>query len=562
MARTPKTPRSTPTIRKLRDALAELAADTDRLLTGGQILRGLSPRFRTLGRSLLWLAAYDADESTRERACKLLVSALREPGVPAKVREKVVGQAAELAETVIRDSSLDDERKLIVSMVITLSGSEMDEAELQACFVDFAGSLERVAREVASTLLDSVAQVESWLQAAELAGGAAGGGISEEQLVRTLAMAALMAETQPRVGATAMAVVAAIGHETCRSREAEWCLALDAVAKLDPERALALLTELSTWPNTGALGAKARGLSMRLRAEGVSPHPLPTPVFSHGLVSMVDGSGSRALQLHYHQGQGTRDALCLVLNDRVGLKDVWCAFGDGHEAEQQFRSAGLPLASCDGTFARELIADTLATHEVSGRPVPGRWLLYRAFLGAGPLEPTRRTPNLGAYALETVARRPELAEHSETLLLSSAYDQLGFDSDAAYAFVREQTRGRKGALRISRELVVEFLEAIEGHERERLTRRLAVNLEHEARAGRAKQPLNRLASRVWIALSEGLLPFNQVPYAQALAIQSLEAIAENVALGHRTQDEANHASLESDPALPDMLIELAGLADR
>lgn len=45
-------------------------------------------------------------------------------------------------------------------------------------------------------------------------------------------------------------------------------MALEASARLDPERGLALLAELATWPNTGALGAKARELSMRLRAEG------------------------------------------------------------------------------------------------------------------------------------------------------------------------------------------------------------------------------------------------------------------------------------------------------
>ena len=167
--------------------------------------------------------------------------------------------------------------------------------------------------------------------------------------------------------------------------------------------------------------------------------------------------------------------MSFVLNDRVGLKDVWCAFGEGDEVERQFRDAGVSLASCDESFARELIADTLATSEASGRPVPGRWLLYRSFLGDAPLEPLRRSPNLGAYMLETGVRSPSLAVGSEGLLDSSAYDRLGFDSDPACAFVRKRTRGRPRGLRVSEELVAEFLSTVEPHERERLTRRLAVN---------------------------------------------------------------------------------------
>ena len=117
-------------------------------------------------------------------------------------------------------------------------------------------------------MLDRAEQVEAWLQAVELAEGQGADVSGEDRVARTLAVAALMAQTNPRVGATALAVASAIGHEVCRSREEELCMALEASARADRERALALLAELATWPNTGALGAKARELSMRLRAEG------------------------------------------------------------------------------------------------------------------------------------------------------------------------------------------------------------------------------------------------------------------------------------------------------
>ncbi|RMG14654.1 MAG: hypothetical protein D6731_09930 [Planctomycetota bacterium] len=560
MSRKQKRPRSTPTIRKLRDALTELAADPDSMPTCGQVLRRLSPKFRTLGRSLAWLAAYDEQPETRERASALLVGAHQEPGVPGRIREKVIKQAAELAEQVVRDPGLADERKLTLTAILALSGRELGAEELATCFVDFSKALEQVAREAASAMLDTAEQVEGSLQAAGLVDGQGQSAIGQEQVGRALSVAALAAQSNGRVGATFLAVTAAVGFELGYPETDELCLALEASAKADPERALALLTELATWPNAGALGAKARELSMRLRAEGVDPRPLPAPVFSHGLVSTVDGSGSRALQLYYRQGEGTLDAVSFVLNDRVGLMDVWCAFGNGYEVERQFREAGLDLASCDEAFARELIADALATSESSGRRVPGRWLLYRSFLGDAPLEPARRTPNLGAYMLETVVRSPALAKDSEALLDSIAYRQLGFDSDAAYDFVRKKTQGRPRALQVRPPLVTEFLKVVEPHERERLTRRLAVNLEHEARAGRAKVRIHRLAARTWIALSEDLQPFHELPYTRTLAIRSLRAIEHNVSRGYRTQDEANQASLVSELGLQDMLFEFAQFA--
>lgn len=556
-----KKPHLTPTIRKVRDAMNAHAAEIDSALTCAPILERLDSEFRTLGRSLAWLVAYGDDAETRERALSLLVGALQEPGVPRRIREKVGKQAAKLGEQAIHDPGLADARKVTVTTILALSGRELSEEERANCFVDLSQALHEAARDRASSMLDTAEQVECMFEAAGLVDVQDYSVLVLEQVDSALKVAALTAQSNPRVGTTALVASAAVGAQLGYPQPDRLCQILEAAALLDPERALALLTELATWPNTGPFGAQARALSMRLRAEGVSPRPLPAPVFSHGLVTTVDGSGSRALLLLYHQGEGALDGLSFVLNDRVGFKDVWCAFEDGDLIEEQVRQSGLPLARCDEAFARELIADALATSEATGHPVPGRWLLYRSFLGDEGLEPARREPNLGAYMLETVVRRPELAEGSQALVDSCAYHQLGFDSDAAYAFVLDKTQGLPGSLRPDPELVIEFLQVVEPHERERLTRRLAVNLEHEARAGRAKQPLNRLAARTWIALSENLQPFTELPYAWILASYSLQAIAHNVSRGHRSQDEANLASQGSEHGLEDMLFEFAELVE-
>jgi hypothetical protein len=79
-------------------------------------------------------------------------------------------------------------------------------------------------------------------------------------------------------------------------------------------------------------------------------------------------------------------------------------------------------------------------------------------------------------------------------------------------------------------------------ERELLTRRLAINLEVEARAGRARRHENQALARVVVALAERVVPFEEIPFVQALNAAGMGFIAQNVALGHRSQREANAAA--------------------
>ena len=78
-------------------------------------------------------------------------------------------------------------------------------------------------------------------------------------------------------------------------------------------------------------------------------------------------------------------------------------------------------------------------------------------------------------------------------------------------------------------------------EKDLLVRRVAANLEVEARAGRAQRPVNRLASRVWLALSEGVVPYEAIPYVRALAADSVQSIATNLRRGFNSQAEADEA---------------------
>ncbi len=545
-----KRPRATPAIRALRQAVLELAEQDDRELSCGDVLNLLSPRFRTLGRSLVWLVAYD-QTSLHDRAFSLLHSAFEEPGVDRAVREKVARQVPPMVEKAMDDAGLSDQRKLNLAALLTLAGQPPAPETLARWFDDYLGAVEGMAHSASATLLDTPEQLEGLLRSAGLLDERLRPGDDLDTRVEAaLSMGAMTAQANGRVASTLIAISAVLGVQLGYRKQEELCNALGWAAELDSERALALLTQLGRWPHTGAFGDTARALCDQLLASGVKPRPLPVPRFSHGLVSSVDGAGAQSLQLHFAGDEGSWDTIALLLSDDCGLKDLWVSFGVGAQLEEQLRATGIVLAPCDQAFTRSLVADALATNAALGKQLPGLWLLCASFLGPEPILPAVRTPDLGAYLLETVVRGPRQADRSEKLLEASAYDMLGFDADAGYAFVaaeKDQKGRRRKRKRVSQEQrLTAFITVVEPHERDRLLRRLATNLEIEARAGRAQRAINRLAARTWLAMHERLVPFDEVPYVRALAAESLERIAHNLELGYRNQREANQAALDHD----------------
>ena len=69
-------------------------------------------------------------------------------------------------------------------------------------------------------------------------------------------------------------------------------------------------------------------------------------------------------------------------------------------------------------------------------------------------------------------------------------------------------------------------------------------LEIAALAGRARAPENAMAARLWLALSESVVPFAAIPYVRQLARLALPRIAMNLDMGYKSQRQANRASLE------------------
>ncbi|MGE0708657.1 MAG: hypothetical protein AB7N76_12440 [Planctomycetota bacterium] len=539
-------PRATAAVRELGDALAELPHVPEQVLDTAQLLRQLAQRFRSLGRGLAWHVAYGETDAIHMRAFSLLSAAAKGQGLQQRVSQKLCRQAAELTAAALADPWLGDQRKLMVMRAHELVGGErLSTAELGACFSDFPGAVQEAGRRHAAALGDSVECVDGLLETwMEVEPGA-------DPLERVLNGADLIA-SNGRASATLLVVAAALACEQAHgagspSAPDSRLAALDRAAALDPARALPLLSELGTWPNAGPLGLKARELGLRLRSRELRAEPLPAPAFLRGCLSPLDGAGSQlALLLFQREEHGPIDGLSLLLNDRAGLKEVWCAHGSGPDVEHGALERGLALAPCDQALARELVADALLVHERSGRPLPGRFLLFRTWLGHEPLEPAPRALDLRAYELERIPRQtPQLWEGSVALADTELYGGFRFQSEAAWQFVREQVAA--GGLRLHLDLVLDFLDEVEPHERELLAARLAVNLDHAARAAKAHEPIQRRAARTWVALAEGRCILRELPYAVALGKVSIEAIAANLARGFESQEEANQAALAGGP---------------
>ena len=202
------------------------------------------------------------------------------------------------------------------------------------------------------------------------------------------------------------------------------------------------------------------------------------------------------------------------------------------------------------------MADAWALHERQERPFPGRFFVYRSYLGDEPIEPRSRTANLGAYMLETTVISPALVDGSQELCDYEPYGGLWFSSDDAYAFMKSHPS--KHGRRLARTDSDPFVRTIAEIERDELLARMAANLETEALAGRGTRKLNQLAGRTWLGMREQVCPVHEVPYVRALAKRSVNVITRNLRDGYTSQAQANQAGLDLDDRMAEMSRDLSG----
>jgi hypothetical protein len=515
-----------------------------------QILETIVESADEPGAELAKLAAYDLDPAVSQHATSLLMMALHEEGILPHAKELIQRSALPVAEQALHDPGLPDDRKYCLGPIFMLCGGQIAPREFPALFHDFEATARRNIQGAFRSLSD---QPDGIAEALTTIGLLSDGDAepNDEAFFSATEMGAEMCEVNTRAAAGILATVVAMAAE--HNVAADYAdRALDALAETRCERAAWCLRELGRWPAMGPLGVKARALSGGLESQGIAPTYTLECEFSHGLVSHVDGAGTRSVTLFFDARDGELDACTLLVNDIVGMKDAWCSFGNGDEIEAQLGAQDdLVLAPCSPELARELLAEAWAIHEERDVPFLGRFFVCRPYLGAGLIEPSRRTPDLSAYHLDEVECSASMLDGSDELMAHPVYGAFSFTPDAAYDYVAKHA---SGALRYLSEKELEtFVREFAPPGKDILLARIAAGLEVEALAGRAAQALSRLAARTWLGLREGVLPFHEVPYVRALCTHSVAMIAGNLRLGFHSQADADKAALETQQGFRDLL---------
>ena len=521
-----------------------------------QILQTIVQQVDDPGRVLAELAAYDPDGRISERAGLLLFTGLRETPPPESVKRELRNGIKPVLEKALPDTAIPDERKMLLTAIYGLAGGQFSSDQYSTLFKDFDSAARKMVGQVEARLSDEASQLEDALSGMEIIEVEEGEPVAKdvEYVART---GSAFASKNPAAAAAMPCAAGAIGIQfAIEPRHVTPYLELFADQRSD--RAAWYLAELSRWPAGGEIADKAEIIAERMISAGVTPRCPIDREYSHGFVSMIDGSGSRNVTLFFRTPEGGMDALVLIVNDIVGLKDAWMAFDDSADLEETIyeRENDISYAQISLSFARELVADAWALHEKLERPLIGRFFIYRNYMGDEPILPRRREPNLGAYMMEMMVPTPALVRESEDLADYGPYGGLAFSSDAAYEYVRKHLPKRGGKLK--RPDFEAFLRDVAVREREQLLSRLAVNLEMEVLAGRATQEVNQLAARTYAALKQQVVPFHEVPYIRTVGEEAAERIIKNLRAGYANQQEANQAGLDMDDEMGRMMQNLQG----
>lgn len=529
---------------------------TERLVQS--VLNELGPRLPSLGEHLAYLAAYDSDARIWHMGAFLLFSALREPYVADIVKNSVQASARPVLLGALRDPQVSDQRKYTLGPIHHLAGGEMSREEYEACFQDFEGTLHGIMENIFERISDQPENVERTLLDMGLLGGASDLVTHQPSAQSLLHICDHLRGRNDSAVAMLLGAGVAAGAE-CRLNDDEMRHMIEMLASVRTERSAWCLGELAAWPGLGDWAALAGQYAQQMLAAGVRPRTHVVSELSHILVSTVDAAGSRSVLLFYRTGEGGMDAVVLLLNDRSGFRDVWAVFGDGCLVEEKWREdgpEGIEFAQVPLSYVRELVADALALHQEQNRLPPARLMLLRPYLGSEPILPKRRTPNLGSYMLELLRISPQLVDGSEDLADAPVYSNLGFASDQAYQFLRENLP-KRGRCRLSKTKLEVFAREVAVLEREALLDRMAANLEIESLAGRGVRPANRLAASVWLGLTHQVVPFEKVGFIRAMCRDAAERIGRNIRMGYQNQQEVNQAQMVLDKELMEFEEEMA-----
>lgn len=482
------------------------------------VLYEIIGRFQDGAQLLTRLAAYDADKRVAAAAMSLLLSAASQGAAGSILHRSICGAAGRALVEALHDPDLADDRKAHLGPVAQMLGVQMSDDEYRSCFRDFDGAMERARAQYGQQVSWEPDNLWDALEFLGVLGRQTNR--TEEAMEQAFGMLVNMMEVNEEAGAAGICVtaVAAQSAGVCAETVQD---ALEFVASHPNRRVCWFLRELGRWPGCGPAAEKAARAFEQMRAGGTEPACLFVREFSHAYVTALDSYGTRTIYLFFRTPEGGMDSLSVLCNDVEGILAVHTCWHDAAEIDEDVHDAShdVPTAHCSLETALSFLGHALSLHEGLGTPPPAELFIARPYLGEAPLALTPRKPNLGCYMLELLTPSPELVTGSRNVADDFCFDPFLFRSEKAFDFVRAHAPER--GKRLSAALQAEFLREIAEVETPVLLRRMALNLEVEAMAGRAPWEINQAAARTWLALSEKIVPFEDVPYVRALARRSI-----------------------------------------
>lgn len=538
--------------RNLDEIIDILVEGYEENIAPGEVLREIMGESPDPGGDLVTILLTFPDDEVAEIAMMILFCSATERSIPTPVRNRIAGSVVPSLQQAMRDRKVADRRKLMIGPLLAKFGAPIPEEEYAACFQDFEGALQSMKPDI-PPVEPTPACVDKLLDCTDLPLSPEEGSCPAEDPRWGFfsSIAHHTHEESPETAAMMIAVGAAgaVWHEA--QMESLFSGMFHGIADSNIPEVRWQLETLGCWPFIGDLGAIATEAARGMQIRGVDVRHTLHREFSHGILSMVDGSGTRQMLLFFRTPEGGMDAVCALLRTGWGFKDAFILFEECDDLQDSVSDSALLQCPCTMELAREMFADALSAHIASGKRVPPRAFLARQYLGGDRLLPRPRTPNLGVYMLETLRRTPDLVADFEPMLEEEAFGGLWFHSDAAYAHVRANKKGVR--TRIAKTWLDTFLCEVCIGEREALLQCMAINLEVEALAGRAKKPVNKMAARNYLAIAEEVVPFETIPYVRALAERAAHLIRRNLEDGHNSQAEANQAALDRDDQMHDLM---------
>lgn len=503
------------------------------------------------------LASHPRDDFATD-AMMLLFQSANNRAIPPGVQRTIAAGAVPALQRAMRDRAVPDPRKLMAGPLLAKFGAPIPEEEYASYFQDFEAALAAMKPDL-PPLSATPFCVEKLLDCTDIPLTLEDDSIHEGDGCWDLlsSIAQECADSSPETAALIVATGAAVAIWQRAGLDDLFSEMFHGLAQSNAPHVRWQLETLACWPFAGGIGAAATEAARAMQIRGVEmQHPFFRE-FSHGYMGMVDGSGTRQLALFFRTPEGGMDAVVLLLRTGWGIKDAFTLYEDVNDLEETLCDSemSLPLCPCSLPLARDLFADALSMHASSGKRVPPKAYLIRQYLGSERLLPRPRTPNLGVYMLETLRRTPELVTEYEPMLEDEPFGGLWFHSDAAYAYVRANQKSLRPHKPQASWMKSFLLEACIT-ERDSLLHHMAINLEVEALAGRARRSVNKMAARNYLAIEEEVVPFDTIPYVRALAERALDVILGNLQQGFRNQAEANQAALERDDKMQEMMDQL------